>query len=79
MFKVNLNCLAKKTEVALGDAIICTGCSGVFNSLSKLVTNEESGEQVWTCEFCNDKNTVVVEKEEIPNSTEVTYLIESSA
>jgi hypothetical protein len=69
--------LARKAEVALGDAIICSGCSAVFNKTSHL---EQVGEeQIWTCEFCNEKNSVVVEKEEMPTSAEVTYLIESSA
>ena len=49
----------------------------MFNQTSKL-TNEE-GKQIWTCEFCNTRNEVMIGEEEIPTSTEVTYLLEAAA
>ena len=34
---------------------------------------------MWTCEFCNTKNEVHLEDEELPQSDEVTYLLEAAA
>ena len=47
------------------------------NQTSKLV--DENNKQIWACEFCNHKNEVMIGPEEIPTSTEVTYLIEAAA
>lgn len=60
-----------------GDAEFCENCKGVFNQTSKLV--DEDNKQIWACEFCNHKNEVMIGPEEIPTSTEVTYLIEAAA
>jgi len=49
----------------------------VFNKTSTLV--EEEGKQIWICEFCNTRNEVMIGEEEIPQATEVTYLIEAAA
>ena len=32
--------------------------------------------QVWTCDFCGEKNLVDVEDEEIPKTEDVTFLVE---
>jgi uncharacterized protein YbcC (UPF0753/DUF2309 family) len=34
---------------------------------------------MWKCEFCNHVNEVHIEDEEIPQSNEVTYLLEAAA
>lgn len=34
---------------------------------------------MWTCEFCHKENEVVIDDEEVPQSNEVTYLLEASA
>ena len=76
VFEVKLDCLENKGEVATGDAQICTSCSGVFSSISKLTTEGQT--QIWICEFCNHKNEVNIDDEEIPKSSQVTYLIEAA-
>jgi len=50
----------------------------VFNQFSKL-RHADDGNQYWDCEFCNNVNEVMIDDEEIPSSTEVTYLLEASA
>jgi len=40
---------------------------------------EEDGKTIWTCEFCNTRNEVMLGEEEIPQETEVTYIIEAAA
>ena len=63
--------------LATGDAEFCKSCRGVFNQTSTLT--EGDGKQIWTCEFCDTRNEVMIGEEEIPLSTEVTYLIEAAA
>lgn len=35
--------------------------------------------QIWTCEFCNTKNPISVEPEEVPKTKEVNYIVEAAA
>ena len=74
---MKLSCLASQKEVATGDADLCQVCKGVFSKLSNLTT--EGGQQIWQCEFCNQKNEVMIDDEEVPKTNEVTYLIEAPA
>ena len=60
-----------------GDAEFCTKCKAVFNSTS--VLTEVDGNQIWECEFCNNKNDVMIGEEEIPRESEVTYILEAAA
>ena len=77
VFEVKLDCLENKGEIATGDAEICTKCFGVFSKLSKLT--DEAEQQIWICEYCNTKNEVMIDDEEVPKTQEVTYLIEAAA
>ena len=78
MTQVNLKCLADKGELATGDPFLCSRCQGVFNQSSVIRIDEARG-QLWTCEFCHLENEVMIDEEEIPQSTEVTYLLEAAA
>lgn len=76
--------LKNKAELATGDPEICQGCKAIFNSLSKIEVKEaqvigESDMQVWNCEFCNHANEVSMEKEEMPQTNTVSYIIEAAA
>jgi hypothetical protein len=35
--------------------------------------------QVWTCEFCNTPNEIMLDEEELPKSATVNYLVEAAA
>ena len=76
VFEVKLDCLENKGEVATGDAHICSACGAVFSNVSKLTKDGEK--QIWNCEFCNAKNEVNIDDEEIPKSAQVTYLLEAA-
>ena len=76
--QVNLKCLENKGELATGDPFLCSRCQGVFNQSSVIGIDEARG-QLWTCEFCHLENEVMIDEEEIPQSTEVTYLLEAAA
>ena len=76
--QVNLKCLENKGELATGDPFLCSRCQGVFNQSSVIRIDEARG-QLWTCEFCHLENEVMIDEEEIPQSTEVTYLLEAAA
>lgn len=55
--------LATKVQPATGDKITCEDCSAVLNKFSNL---ENSGDDVtfnWCCEFCGNKNEVVLERD----------------
>lgn len=77
IFKVSLECLQNRGQLATGDAEFCSTCKGVFNKTSAIIT--EGDQQIWTCEFCNTKNEVMIGEEEIPQSNEVTYILEAAA
>ena len=77
IFKVSLECLQNRGQLATGDASICTTCKAVFNSTSTIV--KEGDQQTWICEFCNTKNEVHIDDEELPQGDEVTYLLEAAA
>jgi len=77
VFKVKLDCLENRGQIATGDAEFCALCKGVFNQLSKLA--DEGDKQVWLCEFCNHKNEVMIGPEEVPQAPEVTYILEAAA
>jgi len=59
--------------------VFCTSCDAIFNLHSKIEENKQEGQQIWTCEFCNNKNKVSLEPEEIPKTEAVNYIIEAAA
>ena len=77
VFQVALDCLGNEGEVATGDATICSTCAGVFSKFSSIVMEE--GQQIWNCEYCNTRNEVMIDDEEVPKNNEVTYMVEAAA
>lgn len=77
IFRVSLDCLQNKVQLVTGDAEFCSNCKAVYNKTSVIV--EVEGNQIWACEFCGTKNEVNIGEEEIPQSNEVTYLLEAAA
>lgn len=74
--------LKNASEIASGDPVFCRHCGAAFNMFSRIEEQKkDEGEpcQVWTCEFCNTKNDVMLEPEEIPKSKEVNYIMEAAA
>ena len=65
VFQVSMACLKDaQIEIATGDPCFCKSCRSVFNNLSKREEGKEA--QVWTCEFCNTKNEIDLDEEELP-------------
>lgn len=81
VFSINMSTLKHGSELATGDPIFCKTCNAAFNVFSKYEEVKVEGEeqQVWTCEFCNTKNTIMLEPEEVPKSKEVNYIVEAPA
>ena len=77
IFKVSLSCLENRGELATGDAEFCTNCGAAFNSTSSLI--EQGEQQLYYCAFCHHSNKVMIEPEEIPPSSDATYLLEAAA
>jgi hypothetical protein len=73
---IRMNCLQEAGQIATGDSVLCSTCSGALNEYSTLVPMSDS--QKWTCEFCEQDNTVSVEPEEFPTSSTVDYLLMSA-
>ena len=70
--------------MATGDPVFCKQCNAAFNMYSKITEEgkaEEGSEpeQVWNCEFCNTKNQIMMEAEEIPKTDQVNYILEAAA
>lgn len=78
-----MDCLKKNAaEIATGDPQFCKDCNAVFNQASTLKTEPQMGadpKKTWTCEFCNSKNDVLLDDEEIPKAMEVNYLMQAPA
>lgn len=51
----------------------------MFSVIEEEKKDEGEPCQTWTCEFCNSKNIVMVEPEEIPKTKEVNYIVEAAA
>lgn len=81
VFEVSMACLKEGAELATGDPVKCIACQAVFNKNSVIKKNlvDEDEDQEWPCEFCNYKNEVNIDEEEVPKSLEVNYLVEASA
>ena len=70
------------SEMATGDPIFCITCNAAFNMHSRVEEEKrDEGEpcQTWTCEFCNTRNAVQIDPEEIPKTSQVNYIIEAAA
>ncbi|CDW82116.1 type a von willebrand factor domain-containing protein [Stylonychia lemnae] len=79
VFQISMACLKDQGELATGDPYFCTNCDAVFNLHSKIEENKAEEEQIWQCEFCNHKNKVQFEPEELPKSEAVNYIVEAAA
>jgi len=69
IISIDLGDLLNEVKLFTGDPVVCSGCDGIFNSLSK-IERDNSGERVWQCEFCDTKNNVVADDEELPRCGE---------
>jgi hypothetical protein len=69
--------LKDKVEYATGDPVLCK-CDGVFNLYSNITKIEGSHKSLWICEFCGEKNEIVIEKEEIPTTDCVDFFVQSA-
>ena len=50
-----------------GDPEMCSACQAILNMQSKLTAiKEQEDTYEWICEFCNTKNEVCLDMEEIP-------------
>ncbi|CAD8201363.1 unnamed protein product [Paramecium octaurelia] len=82
IFQVKFDCLKDNiVKIHQGDPVMCQQCETVLNKHSKIqddVQNQQFGKQLWICEFCNHKNYVQIEKEEIPTNEDTIYLIQSA-
>ncbi|EGC31613.1 hypothetical protein DICPUDRAFT_99163 [Dictyostelium purpureum] len=90
---VNLGTVAKESSIVTGDVTFCKNCnSGLSNINSfkeiqlndgKMVTNVPTkggfseSENLWTCEFCGEANQVTLDKEEIPSTNIIDYILEA--
>jgi len=69
--------LKDKVEYATGDPVLCK-CDAVFNLYSNITKIEGSHKSLWVCEFCAEKNEIVIEKEEIPTTDCVDFFVQSA-
>jgi hypothetical protein len=80
VFQIEFKTLADQAELASGDPYICVNCKGIFNIFSKLEEEKsDENDQVWICEFCNQKNPIDIDEEEKPKNKAVNFLLEAAA
>lgn len=68
---LSLACVAEPTELATGDAIMCSKCGAALSSLSVVADKR------WACEFCATRNRVDVDEDELPRSAVSVHLLEA--
>jgi RNase P subunit RPR2 len=83
VFCINMSTLKREglEMVVSGDPIFCKMCSAAFNMYSNVEETKKDGRlsQTWTCEFCNFKNNVQIDKEEVPKTSEANYILDANA
>lgn len=80
VFKIEFSTLQNKAEIATGDPTFCSQCKAILNQFSHIEeVKGEDEKQVWTCEFCFNRNEVCLEQEERPQTNAVNYMIEAAA
>lgn len=62
------NILSLENNLATGEAIKCSQCAAVLSATSR-VKSDDAGTKLWRCEFCNTKNELEVEDDELPSAT----------
>eukprot|EP00005_Dracoamoeba_jomungandri_P007935 CAMPEP_0174264448 /NCGR_PEP_ID=MMETSP0439-20130205/22499_1 /TAXON_ID=0 /ORGANISM="Stereomyxa ramosa, Strain Chinc5" /LENGTH=728 /DNA_ID=CAMNT_0015350323 /DNA_START=17 /DNA_END=2203 /DNA_ORIENTATION=- len=80
--RIDLNTLAKEAaQYVTGDLTVCKNCSVILNHLSVLkedsYLSKSVPEQIWECEFCDEKNIIHIEEEERPTEPDCTYVLDS--
>ena len=77
IISVKFNQLKTPSNMHTGEAVNCGGCKAVLSHVSRLQTAVAGREErLWRCEFCEYSNYIDVEEEEIPRSSDVTYMLE---
>ncbi len=81
VIEIQLGTLEHAEQLATGEPVFCSKCGAVLslNSRPLIVKDAASGKSIWTCEFCNGKNELVLDEEEIPKTDTLTYIMEKVA
>ncbi|XP_053396238.1 uncharacterized protein LOC123552632 [Mercenaria mercenaria] len=71
---VKFDKLIAPSNMHAGDPQNCSSCGAILSKISKL--DILADEKVWTCEYCETRNVVDIEEEEIPREPDVTFMLE---
>jgi len=71
---LSLGTLSEGAQIFTGEAIFCSNCQASYNFYSTIIV--ENDQQLWQCEFCNTKNNVMIDKEEIPTVDTIDYMLD---
>ncbi|XP_064628238.1 circularly permutated Ras protein 1-like [Lineus longissimus] len=66
--------LIKPSQMHTGDPVYCKECGGLLSHVSHIETDRS--DQVWCCEYCDERNIVDVIPEEKPQQGDVTFMLE---
>ena len=75
---IDMKALKDDAAIASGDPVIWEGCEAILNVYSKIQINKASGDQIWVWEFWGNKNSIVIDKEEIPMKDTINYVIDKA-
>jgi len=79
IMKIDLSTLEHPGQLETGEPYFCSQCNAVLSIHSKSTIGKpdpSTGKTAWVCEFCNTKNELIIDEEEIPKADTVTYLME---
>jgi len=71
--------LINSAEIATGDAQFCQNCKSMLNCTSITTKIDDNIRKNWICEFCQHKNELEIEDEEIPKVDVIDFLLESAS
>jgi hypothetical protein len=72
---INLGTLSDAANLFTGDVVFCTDCKAAFTAVSNI--EHQTGGDIWICEYCGNKNPVVLDSEEIPKGDTIDYIVEN--
>jgi hypothetical protein len=78
---MKFNQLVETCATHAGDPVKCGNCEAILSKISHIDEEKQTGsmndgKKLWKCEFCNFENRIFLDANEIPNSNEVTYILE---
>jgi hypothetical protein len=76
VLKIDFLFMKEQIKCATGNPYFCKKCEAIFNVYS-ILENGINDKKLWICEFCGNKNELLIDQEELPKQEIIDYYIKS--